>query len=124
MLKDMEDMSQIPTHDSVENESTTSQCKPEELLMAWHIKLAHILFKTIQHMSTIGHLPKSLAKQTPPKCQGCMYEKATRIPWRVKGNQRTIKSTTQPGEFISVDQMESSYPGIISQLKGIPTNQR
>jgi hypothetical protein len=46
----MEDMSQIPTHDSVENESTTSQCKPEELLMAWHIKLAHIPFKTIQHM--------------------------------------------------------------------------
>jgi GAG-pre-integrase domain len=124
MLQDMEDMSHTPIENSVENKLTTSHCKPEEMLMAWHIKLAHIPFKTIQHMSIIGQLPRSLAKQTPPKCQACMYGKAIRIPWRVKGNQHTIKSTTQPEECISVDQMESSCPGLIAQLKGISTTQR
>jgi hypothetical protein len=57
MLQDMEDISHTPIDNTVENESTTKQFKPEELLIAWHIKLAHIPFKTIQHMSTIGYLP-------------------------------------------------------------------
>jgi hypothetical protein len=125
MLQDMEDISQTPIdNSSSESETTTSQCKPEELLMAWKIKLAHIPFKTNQQMSTIGHLPKSLAQQKSPKCQAYMYGKATRIPWRVKRSQRGIKSTTQPGECISVDQMEPSCPVLNAQLKGIPTLQR
>jgi hypothetical protein len=80
--------------------------------------------KKIQQMSTIRYLPKSLAQQKPPKCRACMHGKATKIPLRVKGSQRSIKTTTQPREFISVDQIEFSCPYLIAQLKGIPTLQR
>jgi hypothetical protein len=51
----------------------------------------------IQNMSNIEHLPKSLEQQKPQA-------------WRVKGDPCAIKMTTQPGEFISFDQMESSCP--------------
>jgi hypothetical protein len=51
-----------------------------------------------------------------------LYGRATRVPWKVKGNH--IQPNTKPGQYVSIDQMESSYPGIIPQLKGIPTIKR
>jgi hypothetical protein len=37
---------------------------------------------------------------------------------------KLISSTKAPGEFVSVDQMESSIPGHKAQMKGIPTRER
>ena len=49
----------------------------------------------------------------------------TKRPWRVKGDdKRTTKLATRPGEIVSVDQLESNTPGLISQLKGKLTQQR
>jgi hypothetical protein len=43
----------------------------------------------------------------------------TKIPWRVKGSvHSTPKVVTSPGECIAVDQLESTTPGFIGQLKG------
>ena len=49
----------------------------------------------------------------------------TKSPWRVKGdNKNTTKTATQPGQIVSVDQLESTSPGLIAQLKGNLTQQR
>ena len=49
----------------------------------------------------------------------------TKQPWRVKGhNKGTSKTATQPGQIVSVDQLESTSPGFIAQLKGTLTQQR
>ena len=45
-------------------------------------------------------------------------------PWRVKGdNKNTTKTATRPGQVVSVDQLESNSPGLITQLKGKLTQQ-
>ena len=49
----------------------------------------------------------------------------TRRPWRVKGdNKNATKMATQPGQIVSMDQLESNSPGLIAQLKGKLTQQR
>ena len=49
----------------------------------------------------------------------------TRRPWRVKGDaQHKTNIATQPGQMVSVDQLESSTLGFVAQLKAILTTQR
>ena len=49
----------------------------------------------------------------------------TKRPWRVKGdNKATAKTADYPGQVVSVDQLESTSPGFIAQLKGTLTQQR
>jgi hypothetical protein len=73
-------------------------------------------------MAHLGLLPRRLQKAKVPFCSGCIYGKMTRRPWRTKGMYRqTPRVTTKPGECVSVDQLESSTPGFIAQLKGTPT---
>jgi hypothetical protein len=59
-------------------------------------------------------------------CTGCLYGKAKRKPWRTKPTREGARSrvATQPGECVSVDQMVSSTPGLIAQMRGIPTTKR
>ena len=48
-----------------------------------------------------------------------------RKPWRTKGkHSKTRRVATEPGQIVSVDQLESPMPGFIAQLKGILTKQR
>jgi len=35
--------------------------------------------------------------------------------------QGTLKCATYPGQCVAVDQSESPLPGLVAQLKGIPT---
>jgi hypothetical protein len=72
-------------------------------------------------MSKIGHLPRILSSIQQPKCHACMLGKATKVPWRVKGQIKLVTNATKPGKRVSVDQLESPTPGLIAQLKGIPT---
>jgi hypothetical protein len=53
-----------------------------------------------------------------------MLEKATRVPWRAKGQDSHIINATKPGNKVLVDQLGASTPGLIDQLKGIPTTKR
>ena len=60
-----------------------------------------------------------------PFCAACQYGKMTKRPWRVKGdNKGTTKMATYPGQVVSVDQLESTSPGFMAQLKGTLTQQR
>ena len=43
----------------------------------------------------------------------------TKKPWRVKEEKKgTAKMATHPGQIVLVDQLESTSPGFIAQLKG------
>ena len=76
-------------------------------------------------MAKLGDLPKRLLTDEVPVCHACMFGKATKIPWRVKGkNASQIKPVTAAGECVSIDQLESPTPGMIAQMKGIPTLRR
>jgi hypothetical protein len=54
-----------------------------------------------------------------------MYGKLTKKPWRYKKeNQHIQNDTTVVGTCFLVDQMELHVPGLIAQVKGIPTRER
>ena len=60
-------------------------------------------------------------------CTTCMFGKATKRPWRTKAplnRDQPSHTITKPGNCVYVDQLESSAPGLIGQLLGIPTIKR
>jgi hypothetical protein len=69
-------------------------------------------------MARLGMIPRRLV------CPSCMYEKLSRKPWRAKNVYHHISEAELPGQFVSVDQMESTTPGLIAQMKGILTRER
>ena len=84
-----------------------------------HQRLGHILPKRIKMMAKYGILPKRLATCRVPMCTTCMFGKATKKPWRTKAPQNRDQPShtiTKPGDCVSVDQLESSTPGLIGQL--------
>ena len=108
----------------IEQEEEPTKLTPSDELLQWHYKLGHAPFKLLQRMATQGDLPKRLATVIPPFCAACRYGKQTKRPWRTKGLQGHIRTTTQPGHVVSVDQLESTTPGFVAQLKGLLTTQR
>jgi len=99
---------------------------PRQELLLWHYRLGHVPMSKLQHMAKLGDLPKRLSTCSKPQCAACRFGRATKVPWRTKGkdNQGTIKTCTKPGQCVSVDQLESTTPGLIAQLKGAPTKMR
>ena len=76
-------------------------------------------------MAKQGLLPKKILKANVPICPACQYGKMHRKPWRTKGNHpKTSGVATEPGQIVSVDQLESPTPGFIAQFKGTLTKQR
>jgi hypothetical protein len=57
----------------------------------------------------------------PSKCAGCIFGAMTKKPWRTKAEPIKVNTVvvTGPGDCVSVDQLESSTPGFVVQLKGI-----
>jgi hypothetical protein len=93
--------------------------------MHWHVKLGHASQSRMRQLSINGYLPKYLTKISPPICSACLHGKATKIPWKTKGKtKQTPKKVSQAGECVAVDQMESTTPGFIGQLKGTLTTLR
>ena len=107
----------------IEQEEEPTKLNPSDELLRWHFKLGHAPFKLLQRMASQGDLPKRLATVIPPFCAACKYGKQTKRPWRTKGPQGHIRTTTQPGQVVSVDQLESTTPGFVAQLKGLLTTQ-
>jgi hypothetical protein len=101
---------------------------PAAELLKWHHKLNHMSLRRMVQLSRIGILPRKLAKSPLPVCPSCMFGKATRRPWRDKPGKDQIKSrirtATAPGQCVSVDQLESTTPGFIAQIKGWLTTKR
>ena len=93
-------------------------------LMHYHEKLGHMSFRRIRQMARSGILPTRLSKCDIPLCPSCLYGKLSRKAWRTSKHKNAIAKALKPGQFISVDQLESSTPGLIAQLKGTPTRDR
>ena len=122
-----------PFHDTttsvpIDTGNAEDNITPTAELLHIHYQLSHLPFSAIQLMAKNGHLPKRLVNCRVPHCAACLYGKATKRPWRNKPSTSTplakIKVATAPGQCISVDQMASPSPGLIAQLKGIPTTRR
>ena len=99
---------------------------PTNKLLIWHYRLNHLPFSRLQAMAKRGDLPSDLATCSVPQCAACNYAKATRRPWRTKGSRfaREIPTIKKAGDCVSVDQLESSTPGLIAQLRGFLTKER
>jgi hypothetical protein len=97
----------------------------QQELLHWHYRLNHLSFARIQAMAKLHILPSRLVKCNIPLCSGCTYGEMTRRPWRTKASYTpTPKAASKPGECVSVDQLDATIPGLIAQLKGIPTVKR
>jgi hypothetical protein len=84
-----------------------------------HHCLNHLSMAKMQVMAKQGILPKRWAKCDIPICTICLYGKATRRPWRTKpkkdSQENKLRTATEPGQCISVDQLESRTPGLIAK---------
>ena len=100
-----------------QDNATSSLDAPSEL-MWWHCRLGHLPFANIRLMASRGEIPKRLATCRIPKCQSCLYGRATKRPWRTKGHMNKIKTVTRPGQCVPVDQLKSLVPGLVGQNKG------
>ena len=69
-------------------------------------------------------LPKKVLTVQEPICPACQYGKMHHKLWRTKGGtMNQAKVPTRPGQIISVDQLESTTPGFIVQLRDKLTKQ-
>jgi len=90
-----------------------------------HHRLAHLPFSHMRAMARAGLLPGTFLTCREPLCSSCLYGKATRRPWRTKASpDGGLKRATFAGQCVAVDQCESPVPGLVAQLKGIPTKKR
>jgi hypothetical protein len=96
--------------------------KNQLLLLRWHQRLSHLNFAHIQALSRQGRLPKALANCEPPVCKSCQFGKAHRRPVASVEKAKPIDANDlNPGDCVSVDQIESSEPGYVDVHTGKPT---
>ena len=115
-----DDDTSVVVHEEDHQESTPNA----EVLMAHH-QFQHISFSKLQEMARQGILPKRLAQCKIPTCSAFLYGKATKRAWRSKQErQRQQNQALKPRDVISVDQIVSPVPGLITQMVGFITKQR
>jgi Reverse transcriptase (RNA-dependent DNA polymerase)/GAG-pre-integrase domain len=99
---------------------------PQAELLSWHYRLGHLPFGRIKKLAARGDLPSYLLQAKVPRCASCLFGKATRRPWRTKApvNQQQVPPATVPGAVVGVDQLISSTPGFVGQMRGALTRRR
>ena len=83
-------------------------------LLCLHHHFGHQSMTTIQEWAQTGYhgVPPDIAKYKIPLCQGCQFSAAKRHSHKQdKGS--LSKSTEEPGDFVSVDQMVAGTPSLI-----------
>ena len=110
--------------DTEEEDHVPSNASAE--FLQWHHRLGHLSPTKLKIMAKVGVLPKHLADCKVPLCTSCIFGKATRRPWRYKTKKihEKVEELTRPGQCVSVDQLESTTPGLVAQMKGTPTKAR
>jgi hypothetical protein len=88
--------------------------------------MGHTSFAKLKLMAALGILSRGVVTVQPPKCAGCIFGAMMKKPWRTKAAPGKVKTVVLrgPGDCVSVDQLESSTPGMVAQLKGILTKRR
>ncbi|KAG7357919.1 integrase core domain containing protein [Nitzschia inconspicua] len=103
---------------------STEAATPTQQLLYWHHRLNHRSFSLLKSMANEGKLPRHLASADHPRCAACEMATAHRKPWRNRRAPSGLRKAKQPGQCISVDQLKSPIPGLMGQMKGIPTTKR
>ncbi len=73
----------LPNKDELDHHWTSADTQAK--LLRWHHCLGHISFKTLDVLSELGDIPKSLAKIPRHKCAGCMFGAMTKKSCRTIG---------------------------------------
>ena len=98
-----------------------TQCK----LLHLHHHFCNQSMTTIQEWAQTGYsgVPPDIAKCKIPLCQGCQFGAAKHCSYKQdKGS--LSKSTKEPGDFISVDQMVAGTPSLIPFHAGSVTTSK
>ena len=74
----------------------------------------------MQAMARQGMISSRFAHCPIPAFTACLYRKATRKPWRVKGDKRQLHPVMRP----HIDQLISATQGYFTHLRGSPTRAR
>jgi hypothetical protein len=116
-----------PTIIDDEEDSPKLESVAAEFLKKHHC-LNPLSMAKMQVMAKQGILSKRWAKCDIPMCTSCLSGKATRRPWRTKpkkdSQESKLRTATEPGQCIGVDQLDSRTPGLIAQVKGWLTKKR
>ena len=99
----------------------------QEEFLHLHEKLGHVSFHLLKKMAHSGLIPRKFKDCRDPVCASCQHGKQHKKPWRVKSSDPSPiggKEIKQPGDCVSVDQLKSSTPGLIGQVKGWLTKER
>jgi GAG-pre-integrase domain len=104
---------------STTNKDIDVDSEASAALLRWHCRLSHISITRLQLMAGRGQIPLRLAKCKIPVCQSCLFGKAIRRPWRTRQSSKPVQGEkiSEPGECVSVDQLEASTPGPVAQMK-------
>jgi hypothetical protein len=106
-----------------ENEYAPSNLAAE--LLRIHHRMGHAPFRKLQEMARQGALPGRYRNCPIPIRAACLFGKAGRKPWRGKETtDRPPPRPKEPGDVTSVDQMETSTPGLVAQISGSLTTKR
>jgi hypothetical protein len=109
----------IPTN----NMPMPSLNKSQWLLQKWHERLSHMNFSKLQDLARAGRLPKQIAECDHPIWHHCQFGKAHRRPATSAHKARPIDAEDlQPGDRVSVNQIESPAPGMVDISLGKPTS--
>jgi hypothetical protein len=104
--------------------------------MKWHYKLNHASLSTMQRMAQRKLLPHFITKilrkiektgGKAPMCNDCYSASACKTQWRYKTEKKmntSRKANLEPGDIVSVDQIETSVPGFLAQITGSLTRNR
>ena len=71
-------------------------------------------------MASKGDIPRELSRCRVPLCAACLFGKATKRDWRTKGLIKRIhrQRVINPGDCVSVDQLQSPILVFVGQMKG------
>ena len=81
-------------------------------------------FQKLKLFAQLGLLPKRISNARISKCACYLFGAMTRKGYRTQAQPEKLKKATRPGQVVSVDQVESSAPGLVAQLKGRLTKQQ
>ena len=102
--------------------------KYQQDLVSLHNKINNLQFPAMIKLAKNRNVEKRFAKlkNRRPVCMSCLFGRSHLQTWRFKKTPGTIRkeSETEPGDFVSIDQVVSAQPGLISQISGYLTNMR
>ena len=95
-------------------------------LLRYHHQFGHISFRKLQLMDKMGFIPRRLQNFLVPVCSACLYAKAIKKQWKYQTakNRAVPNKPTKSGHLVSVDQLVSPTPGLVTQMIGILTTKR